>query len=106
MFIYKFNADGFLLKYKTRFCMRKNLQTDSVFKNNAITILATHIFRALAAIIAAFDLKMKQFDVINTFINSLLDKIVYCESSSGFEKANIMLFLIYALYRFRYSFLL
>ena len=42
-------------------------------------------------------------DTINTFLNSILDKIVYLEYSSGFKIQEKVWFLIRALYRLRRS---
>ena len=65
------------------------------------------IFRALITIIAKFDLETIQIDVINAFINSKLNEMIYMRQSSGFEKnKDTVLQLKKVLYGLRRSFLL
>ena len=49
-------------------------------------MLASMAFKALMTITAKFDLKTVQMNVINIFINSHLDKVVYMRQSPSFEK--------------------
>jgi hypothetical protein len=37
------------------------------------------------AIVVAFDLKIRQYDAVNAFINSILDKKIYCSAPKGFK---------------------
>ena len=46
-------------------------------------ILAMKVFRALMAIIAAFDLETRQYDAINAFINSKINKEIYVNYPEG-----------------------
>jgi len=46
--------------------------------------LAAKIFRAIMAIVAAFNLKTWQCDAVNAFANSLINKIVYIKFPDGF----------------------
>ena len=56
---------------------------------------------------AAFGLKAEQLNTINAFLNVLLNKIVYCQFSEGFEEdLNSCLQLLRALYGLRRSLLL
>ena len=55
---------------------QKNLQ--HIEQNIFVITLAIKIFRAFMTIIAAFDLKIKQYDAINAFINSKIDEFIYC----------------------------
>ena len=44
-------------------------------------ILAIRIFKAFMIMIATFDLKTRQYDAINAFINSEINESIYCISS-------------------------
>ena len=61
--------------------------------------LAAKVFRALAAIIAAFDLDVWQGDAVNAFANSLIDEIVYIKCPDGFTIKGKCLLLRRALYK-------
>ena len=102
VFTYKFDSDGFLLKYKARLCVRGDLQR-SIHQDNAAATLAAKTFRALMAIIAAFGLHAIQLDAVNAFTNSKVDETVYCQCPEGFEQAELCLLLLLALYGLRRS---
>jgi hypothetical protein len=58
-------------------------------------------FRIGTAIIAYFDLKIKQFDVINAFINAIRSSelsLVICKLPLGFEKLSYVVKVNRALY--------
>ena len=55
VFIYKFNTDGYLAKYKAQLCVRRDLQRQTIHDTYA-AMLAARSFRAMAALIAIFDL--------------------------------------------------
>ena len=55
---------------------QKNLQ--HIEQNTFVVTLTIKIFRAFMTIIAAFDLKIKQYDAINAFINNEIDEFIYC----------------------------
>lgn len=102
VFSYKFNQDGYLVKYKARLCIRGDLQKVNSKDTYAAT-LAVQVFRALIAITAAYNLEAKQLDAINAFVNSLLDEEVYCECPPGFEYLGPCLKVLRALYGLRRS---
>ena len=102
VFTYKFDIDGFLVKYKARLCVRGDLQLSTKHDNYAAT-LATRMFRALIAIMAAFDLEAWQLDAVNAFTNSELEDLVYCACPDGFKEIGKCLLLIRALYGLRKS---
>ena len=56
VFIYKYDTDRYLLKFKAYICIHRDLQRPD---NQTIytTMLAAHIFYALMAVTAAFDLE-------------------------------------------------
>jgi hypothetical protein len=82
VFTYKFDQDGFLVKHKARICVRGDLQV--TMAETRATTLAARIFRFLMAIIAAFGLEMRQYDVVNAFINAHLQETVYTYHPDGF----------------------
>jgi len=85
VFTYKFDVDGYLLKYKARLVVRGDLYVQKEKDTYAAT-LATRVFRALMAIAAYFDLDIWQFDAINAFGNAYLDETVYTHCAEGFEE--------------------
>jgi hypothetical protein len=87
VFIYKFDTDGFLAKFKARLVVRGDLQRPDGRDNYAAT-LASRVFRALMAIAAQFDLDIHQLDAVNAFTNSDMDSEVYIRCLEGFGKPN------------------
>ena len=65
--------------------------------------LAAKTFRALMAIMAAFDLEAWQLDAVNTFTNSELDDLVYCQCPDRFKILGKCLLLIHTLYELHKS---
>ena len=55
------------------------------------------------AICAKFDLETRQFDAVNAFTNSDLDKTVYCHMPKGFRRRGWCWKLLKALYGLRRS---
>ena len=55
VFTYKFDQDGYLIKYKARLVARGDLQY--TIEDTYTTTLIAQIFRAIIAIIVAFDLE-------------------------------------------------
>ncbi|KAI0993637.1 hypothetical protein K3495_g14547, partial [Podosphaera aphanis] len=105
IFTYKFDSDGYLVKFKARLCARGDL-LESEDDPYAAT-LACQSFRAMMAITAAYDLEIRQYDVINAFVNAPIRGEVYCHSPKGFEKEisgrRAALKLMKALYGFKFS---
>ena len=85
VFLYKFDAHGFLTKFKARLCVRGDRQPCNDLDTYAATLAGT-TFWVLMAIYARFDLETRQFDAVNTFTNSTLDETVYCHMSKGFRR--------------------
>jgi hypothetical protein len=56
VFKYKFDIDDYLKKFKTRLCVKDNLQ--SIDQNTYATTFAAKTFRALMIISTAFNLKI------------------------------------------------
>ena len=93
---YKFDTNGFLTKYKARICVRGDLQMTE--KDNYAATLAIRTFRALMALVAAFDLEIIQIDAINAFLNSEIDEETTTECPEGFKTSGKVLLLRKALY--------
>jgi hypothetical protein len=102
VFTYKFDTDGFLIKFKARLCVRGDLQ-ELTHQDTYAATLAARTFRILMAITAAFDLEVRQYDAVNAFTNSVLDEVVYCKCPEGFEQAGMCLLLQRVLYGLRRS---
>ena len=86
IFKYKFDTDDYFIKFKTRLCVKKNLQT--TYENTYATILIAKIFKIVMIIAVAFDMKIHQFDAINAFVNSKFDEEILCECFEKFRQLN------------------
>ena len=96
VFKYKFDEDGYLVKYKARLCARGDLQHTQ--QDTYAATLAARIFRALMALVAAYDLETRQYDAVNAFANSPIDEAIYCKPPDGWAGLNVLLLLLRALY--------
>lgn len=74
VFSYKFDDNGYVVRYKARLCVRGDLQHryGDIGNTRALT-LATRTFRFMMALAAAFDLDIDQMDVTNAFLHALVD---------------------------------
>jgi Reverse transcriptase (RNA-dependent DNA polymerase) len=89
--------------------VRGDLQKDASILSTYATTLALRSFKIGAAITAHFDLEMKQFDVVNTFINAVRSSElppVICKLPLGFEKLSYVAKVDQALYGLRDSLVL
>jgi hypothetical protein len=84
VFKYKFNIDDYLKKFKTRLCVRNDLQSTDQ-NRYAITLIAK-TFRALMIISTVFNLEIWQYNAINAFINNEIDEELYSECSNEFSR--------------------
>ncbi|KAI0997582.1 hypothetical protein K3495_g10604 [Podosphaera aphanis] len=84
IFTYKSDSDGYLVKFNARLCARGDLLESEDDPHAAM--LASQSFRAMMAITAAHNLEIRQYDVVNAFVNALIRGEVYCNSPKGFEK--------------------
>lgn len=102
VFKYKFDDQGYLTKYKARLCARGDLQHTE--QDTFAATVAARIFRALMALVAAFDLETRQYDAVNAFANSPIDEPIYCKVPDGWTESNlILLLLLRALYGLKQS---
>ena len=99
---YKFDQEGFLLKYKARLCARGDLQYTA--QNTFAATLASRIFRTMMALMAAWDLESRQYDTVNAFANSKIDEPTYTRTPDGWEgNDDVILLLLQALYGLKQS---
>jgi hypothetical protein len=99
VFKYKFDIDDYLKKFKTRLCVRDDLQ--STDQNIYAVTLTAKTFRVLMTISIAFDLKIWQYDAINAFINNEIDEELYSECSNEFSRFDYCWKLNKALYELK-----
>ena len=83
VFIYKFDADGYLTSYKARLVVRGDLQTE--WENTYAATLAARTFRFLIAFMCAFGLLAYQYDVKNAFLNAQLTRQCYVYTPEGYK---------------------
>src|SRR5579862_4120069 len=65
--------------------------------------LAAQTFRAVTAIIAAFNLETRQYDAVNAFANSTLPAPIACTCAEGYERLGYILWVEKALYGLKTS---
>ncbi len=94
---YKFDEDGYLIRYKARLVVRGDLKPPSDQDTYAAT-LAIRVLRTLLAIVAYFDLEIWQFDAVSAFTNAPIDELVYVRYPEGFARQGWILKLLRALY--------
>ena len=103
VFTYKFDGNGFLVKYKARICVRGDLQKITADEKYSAT-LAVRTARLLFALTAQFNLDSHQYDAVNAFLNAVLKEDVYVELPPGmFPKGRRCWKLLRALYGLRRS---
>ena len=76
VFIYKFDSNSYLIKYKARLVARSDLYNTDY--KTYVASLTSSSFRAIIAITVAFDLDIKQFNAINAFVNATLTIPIAC----------------------------
>ena len=96
VFKYKTSSDGFIIKYKSRFVIKKNLQI--IEEETYATTIVIQTFRVIITIYAAFDLNYKSYNVINIYINSALRKSIYYQLFLKYEQSSKIFRLLRALY--------
>jgi hypothetical protein len=106
IFIYKFDSNDFLFKYKARIVIRDDLQKVNNAQNVYVATLASKIFRMMMTLVVDFHLKIRQLDVVNVFLNVFNDEKIYCHMSNEYKNLKKILKLLRALYDQRKSSLL
>ena len=100
VFIYKYDADGFLIKHKARLVVRGDMQKMDNQDVYAAT-LAFKVFRTLVVLMTAFSLETRQLDAINAFLNAHNDEAVYCYMPDGYRQPKKVLKVLKVLYEQR-----
>jgi hypothetical protein len=106
VFTYKSDSDGYLIRCRSRIVVRGDLQDEQTILTTYAATLAAKSFRVAMAIAARFDLEVKQFDVVNAFVNAERDKsgeLVVCQLPDGFKKPGMCVVVDRALYGMRDS---
>ena len=100
VFVYKTDKHSYLQKCKARLVICENQQTCEDLSIR-VTTLASMMFWMLMSITAKFDLKTIQMNIMNTFMNCQLNKMIYMRQSSSFKTENMILWLRKTLYKLR-----
>ena len=66
-----------------------------------VTTLARRSFKILMAIATRFDLKILQYNTVNAFINTLLNKIIYIKIPIRYKKKGKVLYFHKVLYKLK-----
>ena len=98
---YKFSEDGKLEKYKARICVQGDLQV--VWNDTYTTTLSSRVIRTLLALACAYWYRINQRDIVNTFLYSKIDQVVYVEFPLGMEEPGYCLPVKWALYSLKQS---
>ncbi|KAJ5256521.1 hypothetical protein N7478_012625 [Penicillium angulare] len=102
VFAYKFDQDGYLQKLKARICVRGDQEMITHEDKRAVT-LAARAARVIFALVAAFNLDLRQRDAVTAFLNSTLPTETYTKMPEGFEQMGMCWKLNRALYGLRIS---
>jgi hypothetical protein len=105
IFTYKTDSNDYLIKYKARIMIRDDLQMIDSQNVYAIT-LASKMFRVLMILMTAFNLKTRQLNAINAFLNAHNDELIYCQMFDDYRLDEKVIKIIRALYERRKSSLL
>jgi len=106
VFMYKVDTNGFLTRCCSRIIVRGDLQEESTILSTYATTLVARSFRIACIIAAHFDLEMKQFDIVNAFVNAVRSSEglpVICKLLPGFERPGYVMEVDRALYGLRDS---
>ena len=102
VFRYKFDENGWLVKFKARLVARGDLQKTDM--DTYAATLAARLFRFLMALVAFFGLETRQYDAVNAFANANINEPTYCKLPPGWPgRLNILLRLLRALYGLKQS---
>lgn len=96
IYTYKFDEEGFLVKFKVRIVARGDLY--KTMDETYSATLAAQTLRAMLAIVCAFGFTMKQFDVTNAYANAKLRLRIPSRFPPGLEKEGKFLWVLRALY--------
>ena len=82
------------MKYKVRIYVQGDLQDLGDEMIYSVTLIV-YSFRAIIVLVAYYDLEYKQYDIVNIFLNSDLDKgnnkgRVYCWLLDGYKELGFL----------------
>jgi hypothetical protein len=86
IFIYKFDSNDFLFKYKAHIVIRDDLQKINNVQNLYAATFALKIFRMMMTFVVDFHFKIKQLNVVNVFLNIFNDEKIYCYMSNEYKQ--------------------
>jgi reverse transcriptase-like protein len=78
-FVYKYDTEGYLTKYKSRVVARGDLQQNGLQDTYLHRDTFCKAFRAMMVIAAYFRLEAYQWDITNAFVNAAMDEEVFVE---------------------------
>jgi hypothetical protein len=104
VFTYKFDSNGYLIRYKARLCGRGDLQHTE--EDTYAATLAAQTFRAVISLATAFRLQSRQYNIINAYTNADLKKLLLGQIAEGFKKKRIILRIFKTFYGLKTSMLL
>jgi hypothetical protein len=104
---YKFDENNHLAKYKAKLVARDDL-LPALKKSTYAAILAAKFFQILIAYAAQYNLKCKQYDVIEAFLNAIRQNSekLYAELPAGYKKPGKCIEILKAIYGLKNSLLL
>jgi hypothetical protein len=103
VYVYKCDKHGRFQKCKARLVVRGDQESKASSGETYAATLAGRSFRTLIAIAARFDLELKQYDVVNAFVNAKLPYDAFMSMPKGYSKPGRILKLNKALYGLRAS---
>ena len=75
VFIYKFDKNNVLFKWKARLVLRGDKQRPGIdYGDTFAGVVRPSTFKLLMALVAAYDLECEHLDVITAFLNGKLDR--------------------------------
>lgn len=83
VYTYKTDENGFFVKCKAQLVVQGDLQHLSDFNKVYAATLAAWIFRLTMALMAYFDIEVRQFNVVSAFTNADMDETVYIPILEG-----------------------
>ena len=84
VYTYKFDKVRWFIKCKAKFIIKGDQWKRTNGVNTYAAILAGKNFKVLLVIVAKFDLKLHQYNVVNAFIYTKLNKVVYIRIPLGY----------------------
>jgi hypothetical protein len=106
VYTYKLDKEHHFIKCKARLVVRGNQQQNVTAQETYAATLASQSFRIALVIAARFNLELKQFNVTNAFVHTLINRIVYIKMPQGYLIPGKILKLNKALYSLQISLLL